>query len=105
MKQSNNIKNSLSGFNYRNNGISVFVCNNRDLYCMLEALCGQCVKVFRKCGGLDLDILCNCSSLKAITRAARRRLASFGESWTMADDIEARRALVAYIFEYAQSEI
>lgn len=81
------------------NGISLYVENGCKLYCIFEQLQNQCIKAFQRFGGLDLDYLTNCSSLKAITRAARQRLAGDGESWTMDDDRQARAALARHIFE------
>lgn len=85
--------------NADSNGLSAYVENNCELYCIFEQLQNQCIKAFRRFAGLDLDYLTNSGALKAITRAARQRLAGFGESWTMDDDRQARAALARHIFE------
>lgn len=102
MKQSNNIT-AFCPFDYKHNGISVYIENTYEFYLPLEQLCKQAQKIYNKCGGLDADILCNCSTLKAITRQARKQLAKFGEAWTMTDDRQAREALTAYIYDWCQA--
>ena len=103
MKQSNNISTNLSGYEYSHNGLSCYILNNREAYLHIEALAAQLAKIYKKVGGLDLAIVENCSTLKAITRAARQKLAGFGERWTMDDDRTARKHLTAYLFETAHS--
>lgn len=82
------------------NGISVWVLNSRDLYFRLESLCNCCKKQFNKFGGLDYLYLVNSSTLKAITRDARKQLANMGEYYRMQDDMTARVYLAYYVFEW-----
>lgn len=94
---------SLNGYQHQGNGISLFILNDRDFYCMVEKLCDQCAKKFAKFGGIDLNLLESCSTLKAITRAARKELwRRWEEVYNMSDDLEARKELTAYIFLTAE---
>lgn len=88
--------------NRESNGISIFVDNRRPLFCRLEALCNSCVKAWKKYGGLDEIRLQESSTLKSITRDARKTLIKYGEHYTMQDDLQARRNLVLYIYNYVQ---
>lgn len=104
MKTSNNLTTAetLHLYEYGSNGLSVTILNNRDFYCQIEALAMSCTKIARKIGGLDLNIIENCSTLKAITRNARKWLAKqFNEVYNMDDDRTARTELTYYIAEYA----
>lgn len=104
MKQSNNLttRETLCNYSYNSNGLSITVLFSRDLYCRLEALCISIAKIAKRAGGLDMSIIENCSSLKAITRAARQMcLKEWNEVWTMEDDREARKHLAYYIAEFA----
>lgn len=104
MKNKNlTISASLKNYRHQGNGISLFVLNDRKFYCMVESLSNACAKKFAKLGGLDLTNLENCSTLKAITRAARKELwHRWEESYNMSDDLEARKELTAYIFLTAE---
>ena len=61
-------------------------------------------KQFKKYGGVDLDYLLDSSTLKAITREARKALAKYGEHYTMQEDKEARAALVVSVWDYVTAE-
>jgi hypothetical protein len=81
------------------NGLSIYIVNTYELYCRLDALTECCRKKFKKFGGLDLGYLADSSTLKSITRDARKQLAKFGESWTMQDDRQAREFLAYQCYE------
>lgn len=104
MKKSNNLttRETLCNYSYSSNGLSITVLNSRELYYRLESLCLSVAKIAKKAGGLDMSIIENCSSLKAITRAARQMcLKEWDEVWTMEQDKEARKHLAFYIAEFA----
>lgn len=82
------------------NGISMWVVNSRVLYCRLEALAECCKKKFNKFGGLDLEYLTNSSTMKAISREARKELKIWGETYTMQEDQNARKYLALWVYEY-----
>ena len=84
----------------QSNGISIWVVNSRDLYCRLEALAECCKKKFKKFGGLDMDYLTNSSTMKAISRDARKHLKEWDEFYTMQEDQDARKYLAIWIYEY-----
>lgn len=104
MKASDNLttRETLCNYSYKSNGLSITVLNSRNLYCRLEALCMSIAKIAKRAGGVDMNIIENCSSLKAITRAACQMcLREWDEVWTMDDDKEARKHLAYYIAEFA----
>ena len=104
MKHSENLttRETLCNYSYTSNGLSITVLNSRDLYCRLEALCISVSKIAKRAGGLDMSIIENSSTLKAITRSARKRCnEGWGEVWTMDDDKAARKHLAYYIAEFA----
>lgn len=82
------------------NGISIWVVNSRDLYYRLEALAECCQKKFAKFGGLDMDYLTNSSTMKSITRDARKQLRNMDEIHTMQEDQDARKYLALWVYEY-----
>ena len=82
------------------NGISIYVENSRDLYLRLEALSKCCLKHFKKYGGLDIDYLANSSTMKAITRDARKELLNYDERHTMQEDATARVVLAVSVYDY-----
>lgn len=86
------------------NGISIWVVNSRSLYCRLESLAECCKKKFSKFGGLDLEYLTNSSTMKAITRDARKELAKWDEIHTMQEDQESREYLALWVYEYCLFE-
>ena len=86
--------------NSAGNGISVLVVNSRDLYCRLEALAECCKKKFNKFGGLDVEYLTNSSTMKAISRDARKELKKWAETYTMQEDQDARKYLALWVYEY-----
>lgn len=104
MKKSDNLttRETLCNYSYNSNGLSITVLNSRNLYCRLEALAISVAKIAKRAGGLDMEIIENCSSLKSITRSARQMcLREWDEVWTMDQDREARRHLAYYIAEFA----
>lgn len=92
--------NQFKSMNADGNAISIWVVNSRNLYCRLEALAECCKKKFNKFGGLDMDYLTNSSTMKAITREARKELAKWDEFHTMQEDQEARKYLAIWVYEY-----
>jgi len=100
---SETLKDWTSANNVNANGISIWVENRQSLYIWFENLCKACTKKFAKYGGLDLDYLSNCSTLKAITRQARKELSKIGESYTMQEDASARKYLAVAVFEYCSA--
>ncbi len=96
------ITTTIDPINRESNAISIYIDNNRPLYCRLEALCKQCIKAWKKYGGLDEIRLQESSILKSITRDARKELLKYGERYTMEDDRQARRNLVFYIYDYVK---
>lgn len=86
--------------NPQGNGISIWVTNSRDLYCRLEALAELCKKHFKKFGGLDLDYLTESSTMRSITREARKQLRQWDEVYSIADDRQARAYLACWVYEF-----
>ena len=104
MKTSNNLttRETLNKYNYHSNGLSLTVLNNGRIYPKLEAPAISISKIAKKAGGVDMDIIENGSTLKAITREARKYcFKMYDEVWTMEDDRNARRHLAYYIAEFA----
>ena len=85
--------------------LSLYVENVSDIYTQFEWLCACCLKKFRKFGGLDLDYLKESATLKAITRAARKYAAKYGEHYTMDEDRAARAYLAASVFDYCAEAV
>lgn len=85
--------------------LSLYVENVYDIYTQFEWLCACCLKQFRKRGGLDLDYLKESSTMKAITRAARKYAAEYGERYTMDEDRAARAYLAASIFDHCAASV
>lgn len=81
------------------NNLSLYVENVTDLYLTFEWLQNACIKKYKKFGGLDLELLVNSSTMKQITRNARKYAARYDERYTMQDDLQARRRLARVIFE------
>lgn len=73
------------------------VLNERDIYLKYENLCRQCRMHYTKHVGLDLEYLRDSSTMKAITREARRRLDGHTG---MDDDRRVRTELAGDILEY-----
>lgn len=90
----------FKGMTASGNGISIWVVNSRDLYCRLEALAECCKKKFNKFGGLDMEYLTNSSTMKAISRDARKELREWDETYTMQEDQDARKYLALWVYEY-----
>ena len=85
----------------RSNGIGNFILNNQKLYEGISLLAKACAKKAAKLGYLDESILIESSTLKGITRSARALLRlKYQEVHTMAEDMEARKYLCGYIYEY-----
>lgn len=104
MKTSNNLttRETLYRYEYFSNGLSVTVLNNGRIYPELESLAISISKIAKKAGGVDMDIIENCSRLKAITRKTRKYcFKMYDEVWTMEDDRNARKHLAYYIAEFA----
>ena len=104
MKTSNNLttRGTLNKYEYHSNGLSATVLNNGRIYPKLEALAISISKIAKKAGGVDMDIIENCSTLKAITRETRKYcFKMYDEVWTMEDDRNARKHLAYYIAEFA----
>ncbi len=81
----------------------IYVHNVRDLYCAFEGLQNCCLKQFKRHGGLDLNYLVESSTLKRISRAARKFAASFGEYYDMEADRAARIELAKDIYNTCES--
>lgn len=90
----------FKSMNADGNGISIWVVNSRALYCRLEWFAECCKKKFKKFGGLDMEYLTNSSTMKAITRDARKQLAKWDEIHTMKEDQDARKYLAIWVYEY-----
>ncbi len=86
-----------------NSNLVIYVRNVEELYLQFEWLCNCCAKKFRKSGGLDLDYLKNSSTMKSITRAARKYAAQYGEYFTMEEDAAARAALCYDVIDYCEA--
>lgn len=84
-----------------NNGqiIIINIYNDRPRRLWFESLENDCKKAAQKYGGLDLDYLAGCSTLKAITRAARYAENNAGGCVGMVEDRAARIALAARIWQ------
>src|SRR5574344_1771989 len=96
MKKSNNLttRETLNKYEYHSNALSEIVLNNGRIYQKLELLAISISKIAKKEGGVDMNIIENCSTLKAITREARKYcLKMYNEVWTMEDDRNARKHL------------
>ncbi len=81
----------------------IYVQNVRDLYCAFEGLQNCCIKQFKRNGGLDLDYLVESSTLKRISRAARKYAAGYGENYGMNADKAARIELAKDIYNTCES--
>lgn len=77
------------------NNLAICIVNNCDLWGRMLWLLNCCRKQFLKYGGLDLDYLAGSSTLKDITRDARKTCGG-----TMEDDRTAREYLAGWILEY-----
>lgn len=82
------------------NGISIWVTNNSDLYERLEALAECCKKKFKKFGGLDMDYLIESSTMRKITRDARKQLRLWNEVYSIPEDRQAREYLAYWVYEF-----
>ena len=85
--------------NVEKNGIYSIVQKVTNIYLSFEWLQNCCIKQFKKFGGLDLAYLVESSTLKSITREARKYAAGIGENYTMKDDHDARVLLSSEIYE------
>ena len=104
MKTSNNLttRETLYRYEHQSNGLSITVLNDGRIYPKLEALAISIAKMARRAGGVDLNMIENCSTLKAITRETRKYcFEMYNEVWTMEDDRNARKHLAYYIAEFA----